>query len=780
MSAKPAQKHDTVGLPATHDSAVLHVTGRAEYLDDMPEPPHMLHAALVVSPHAHARIRAIDPARALAAGAHAVLTARDIPGQNEAGPIFHGEPALAEGIADYAGCPVAVVVAASHRQAVAAARLVDVDWEPLPALLDLDAAIAAESHVCPPQRMALGDADAALASAEVRLSGRLQIGGQDHFYLETHIAIAEPRDDGGFHIYSSTQHPSEVQKHVALALGLPQAMVTAEVRRMGGGFGGKESQPTIVAMVAAVAAHHVQRPVKLRLNRDDDMIVTGKRHDFVVDWEAGATADGRILALKARLAARGGNTADLTSSVMARALCHLNNCYYIPNFDATGLSLKTNTVSNTAFRGFGGPQGMIAGEAVIDALARAIGKDRDAIRALNYFSKERGFETPYGQMVDDFTAHALMQKLHASADIEMRRAEIARFNAANAQRKRAIATVPVMFGISFNMPSLNQGGALVHVYTDGSIMVNHGGTEMGQGLYTKVAQVVAEALGNPLSAVVATSTRTDKVPNTSATAASAGSDLNGAAAFRAASEIRSRMAGVAAAHWGVEPASVEFRNAQVTSGNHAMAFADLARQCWLERVSLSAEGFYATPGVTWDGRTMKGSPFYYFAYGAAASEVEIDCRTGASRVLRADIVHDCGASLNPAIDLGQIEGGYVQGMGWLTMEELWWDGEGHLRTHAPSTYKIPGSRDVPSDFRVHILDDAPNRKETVFRSKAVGEPPLMLAISVWLAIRDAVAACGSDPGALIDLDAPATPERVLAAVELARASKKQAAEQPDL
>ncbi len=761
----------TVGSSLPHDSARLHVTGEAIYLDDMPEPPHLLHAAIVHSPHAHARILGIDATAALALpGVKAVITARDIPGVNDVGPILHDEPALAEKIADYHGCPVAAVVATSHALAVRARDLVKVDYEVLPAILSLAEARQAESYVSAKQHMCFGDAETALAKAPQRLQGRLNVGGQDHFYLETHIALAQSSEPGHWHITTSTQHPSEVQQHVALALGVPQAAVTAEVRRMGGGFGGKESQPTIIAVIAAVAALKTGQPVKLRLNRDDDMIITGKRHDFEIEWDVGFSAKGELLGLKAVLATRGGNVADLTPPVLTRALCHLNNCYFIPHVDAIGLPLKTNTVSNTAFRGFGGPQGMIAAEAIIDQIARHLGEDRDIIRARNYFSPSRGMTMPYEQVVDDMIADQLMAALARSADLEQRKQEVATFNAAHRWRKRGLATMPVMFGISFNMPSLNQGGALVHVYKDGSILVNHGGTEMGQGLYTKVAQVVAEGFGCPMEAVVPSATRTDKVPNTSATAASSGSDINGAAALKAVQEIRSRMARVAAHEWGVEAESIVFSKGEVRSDPHSMSFAALATLCWAKRVSLSAEGYYATPGVSWDGPKMKGNPFYYYAYGAAASEVEIDVLTGENRVLRTDIIHDCGASLNPALDKGQIEGGFVQGMGWLTMEELFWNAQGHLKTHAPSTYKIPGSRDVPPDFRVHLLDNAPNRKETVFRSKAVGEPPLMLAISVWLALRDAVAACDPTGSKPILLDAPATPERILAAIEALKSS----------
>ena len=765
-----SDRRDIVGKAIAHDSARAHVTGSAVYLDDMAEPAGCLHAALVKSPHAKARIVAVDASAAMAfPGVVAVVTAADIPGENEVGPVFHGEPALAREIADYAGCPVGAVVATSHDAARRAADLVKVEWEPLPAILSIEDAIAAESWTSAPQRLVYGDPDDALARAKHKLSGALDIGGQDHFYLETNIAMATPLDGGQWHVWSSTQHPTEVQKHVALVLGVPQAAVTAEVRRMGGGFGGKESQPTIVACIAAVCAHKTQKPVKLRLDRDDDMIVTGKRHDFRADWEVGFDDDGSMTALRVRLAARGGNVADLTSAVVTRAVCHVTNCYYVPNVDALGLCCKTNTVSNTAFRGFGGPQGMLVGEAIVDQIARRLKRDRDEVRRANFYSPQRGLETPYEQPVSDMIAHELMEKLIADADIAARREAIAAFNARNAVRKRALATTPVMFGISFNMPSLNQGGALVHVYTDGSIQANHGGTEMGQGLYTKVAQVVAETFGVPASFVTPTSTRTDKVPNTSATAASSGSDLNGAAARRAALAIRARMGQVAAAEWSVPEDSIDFRGGQVTSthaasGNRVMSFGELARLCWLKRVSLSAAGFYATPKIHWDQSRLKGHPFYYYAYGAAASEVEIDLLTGETRCLRADIVHDCGDSLNPALDMGQIEGGFVQGMGWLTMEELWWDRDGRLRTHAPSTYKIPGSRDAPADFRVHILENAPNREETIFRSKAVGEPPLMLAMSVWLAIRDAIAAAGGDERALA-LNAPATPERILFAIE---------------
>jgi xanthine dehydrogenase large subunit len=752
------------GQSRHHESAALHVTGRARFIDDMPEPPGLLHAKLVTSPHAHARLRGIDATAALALpGVVAVVTADDICGVNDIAPIFSGEPCLAEGTADYAGHPVAVVVADSLDIARQAGKLVSVDYQELPPILSIEQAIAAESFVVPPMLMSRGDPVGAMAAAPHRLSGMLRTGAQDHFYLEGQIALAIPRDDDSMHVYSSTQHPTEVQHGVSHVLGLPNASVTIEVRRMGGAFGGKESQATIIAAIAALAAQKTGRPVKLRLARDDDMIVTGKRHDFRVDWTVGFDDDGHILALDMTLAARAGNVADLSSSVLTRALCHVDNCYYLPNVRLTGYPCRTNTVSNTAFRGFGGPQGMIGTEAMIEQIARHTGLSIETVRRRNFYGPAPRATTPYGQEVTDNIAPELMAKLAVDAELDKRRAAIDAFNRTSPIIRKGLATFAVKFGISFNAPVLNQAGALVHVYTDGSVHLNHGGTEMGQGLFVKVAQVVADIFQIDLDRIKVSATATDKVPNTSATAASSGSDLNGMAAYNAAMEIRGRMEAVAAAAFGVPIDAVRFAANRVSAGEQSMSFAELAKMTWAQRVSLSATGFYRTPKVHWDQATMTGHPFFYFAYGAAASEVAIDTLTGEYRVLRTDIVHDCGRSLNPAIDRGQIEGGFVQGMGWLTSEELWWDDKGRLRTHAPSTYKIPGSRDVPIDFRVHILEDAPNREATIFRSKAVGEPPLMLGISVWLALRDAVASI-MDRKLPVALDAPATPERVLAAV----------------
>jgi xanthine dehydrogenase large subunit len=739
-----------VHTPARHDSAHAHVTGRALYLDDVPLPPGALEAALVLSPHAHARIRRIDPARAVAApGVAAVVSAEDIPGRNDIGPILRGEPALAAGVAEYVGHPVAAVAAETLDQARLAATLVDVEYEPLPAILRIEDAIAGGHLVSAEQVIQRGDVRLALGYAPMRLKGEVRCGGQDHFYLEGQIAIAIPGEDRDITVLSSTQHPTEVQHGVAHLLGLPFNAVTVEVRRLGGAFGGKESQATIVAGIAAVLAWKARRPVKLRLPRDDDMRATGKRHPFLIQYDAGFDEDGSLLALDMTLAANAGNVADLSPAVLTRALCHADNCYYLPNVRLRGLACKTNTVSNTAFRGFGGPQGMLAIEAVIEAVARHLGVPVELVRRRNFYGIGRNDVTPYGMTVEDNIIERVVDELEAAVDLPRWRAEIEAFNRASPVVKKGLATMPVKFGISFNLPTLNQAGALVHVYTDGSVHLNHGGTEMGQGLFVKVAQVVAEAFQIDLDRVRVSATSTGKVPNTSPTAASAGSDLNGMAAFNAAEQIRGRMAQVAAAHFAVPATEIVFADNRVFAGNKSLSFGELAELCWRRRVSLSATGYYRTPKINWDFKTNTGRPFYYFSYGAAACEVAIDTLTGETRVLRAELVQDCGRSLNPAID-------------------LWWDADGRLRTHGPSTYKIPGSRDVPRIFNARLLSDAPNREQTIFRSKAVGEPPLILAIAVWLAIRDAVASV-AEHRLLPRLDAPATPERVLAAVDDIRA-----------
>ena len=761
--------HAAVG----HDSAVAHVTGAARYLDDVPIVSGTLEAALVLCPHAHARIRRVDLSAALAApGVLAAITAADIPGKNDIAPIRSDEPALAADVVEYDGQPVAAIAATTLDRARAAAKLVATDYEPLVPVLTIEEAMARESYVSPPQIMVRGEVEGALARAPHRLAGELRCGGQDHFYLEGQIALATPGEASDMHVWSSTQHPTEVQRGVADLLGLPLNAVTVEVRRMGGAFGGKESQATIIAGIAAVLAWKARRPVKLRLPRDDDMRATGKRHPFLIRYDVGFDADGHILALDLTLAADGGNVADHTPAVLTRALCHADNCYFLPNLRFRGLPCKTNTVSNTAFRGYGGPQGMLAIETVIEAIARRLGLPVHMVRRRNFYGIGRNDVTPYGMTVEDNIIARVVDELDRSVDLAAWRRDIVNFNALSPVVKKGLATMPVKFGISFNRPELNQAGALVHVYTDGSVVLNHGGTEMGQGLFTKVAQVVAEVFAIDLDHIRVSATSTAKVPNTSATAASSGSDLNGMAALHACQQIKARMTEVAADHFVVPTGEIVFDSNRIYAGNRSLSFAELAALSWEKRVSLSAAGFYRTPEIHWDFATNTGRPFYYFVYGAAAAEVAIDTLTGESRVLRAELVQDCGRSLNPAIDLGQIEGAFVQGMGWLTSEELWWDAEGRLRTHGPSTYKIPGSRDVPPIFNARMLADAPNRAATIFRSKAIGEPPLMLAISVWLAIRDAIASL-ADHRLAPRLDAPATPERVLAAIEDMRARTKR-------
>lgn len=763
-----------VSVANAHDSAVKHVTGEALYVDDLPEPRGCLHAHLVVSPWAHARLTRIDAGPALALpGVHAVVTAADIPGTNDIAPVFSREPLLPEDIVEYVGHPIAAVAAETPALARQAAALVRIEGEPLPAVLDLRTALKAEHWLRDPVEMRRGTPEAALPSAPIILEGELQVGGQDHFYLETQVALAIPQEDRDMLILSSTQHPSEVQHLIARLLDVPQNAVTVEVRRMGGAFGGKETQATLIAGIAAVLARRTGRPVKLRLDRDGDMIVTGKRHDFLLRWKVGVEANGRVLAVEMDLAAKCGWSVDLSPAVISRALSHADNAYFYPHVRLRGLACKTNTQSNTAFRGFGGPQGMIGAEAMMDQIARSLRLDPLAVRRVNFYEPGTARDlTPYHQQVEHFRLPDMVERILASSDFAARRRAIDAFNAASPVIRKGLALSPVKFGVSFNKVEMNQAGALVHVYTDGSIRLNHGGTEMGQGLFIKVAQVVAEVFSVPLDSVKITATTTDKVPNTSATAASSGSDLNGMAALAAAETIRQRLAGFAAEHFGVTPESVSFADGMVRAGNHAVPFAKLVRMAYRARISLSSTGYYRTPEIHFDLATMRGHPFYYYAHGVAVSEVAVDTLTGEWKGLRTDILHDVGASLNPAIDKGQIEGGFIQGLGWLTLEELVWDKDGRLLTHAPSTYKIPTGRDLPLDFRVDLLADAPNEAATVYRSKAVGEPPLMLAISVWLALRDAVASL-APAGHVPALHAPATPERILWAVMAARAAAEK-------
>jgi xanthine dehydrogenase large subunit len=756
-----------MGEPLRHESAHLHVNGKAAYTDDVVLPAGALHAAFGVSRVAHARIRNMDFSAVYdSPGVVGVFTAADVPGHNNYAPVLTDDPIFAESLVEYAGQSMFAVAATSHEAARVAATRAKVDYEVLPAILDIRAALAAGSFVLPTETLVRGTAHAALEKARNRIQGSLEIGGQDHFYLEGQIAAAIPQEDGAMLIMSSTQHPSEVQHLVAHALGRHSHDVTVQCRRMGGGFGGKESQPALLACAAAVIARKTGRAVKLRLDRDADMTMTGKRHDFLVEYDAGFDDNGRITALSLMLASRCGYSADLSGPVNDRAVCHVDNAYFLEHLHLVSHRCKTNTVSNTAFRGFGGPQGMMAIEAIVDDIARRLGRDALDVRRANFYGITERNVTHYQTTLEGNLIHKIMDQLELTSDYRRRRAEIERFNAASPVIKRGIAATPVKFGISFNATLFNQAGALLHIYNDGTVLLNHGGTEMGQGLYTKVAQVVAGELGIPLNLVRVSAADTSKVPNTSATAASSGSDINGKAAQAAAQTLRARLLAFAVEKYGVPAATVRFEDGMVHLGNDALSFASFVREAYVARISLSATGFYRTPKIHWDKKTLTGRPFFYFSYGAAVSEVAIDTLTGENRLLRVDILHDVGRSLNPAIDIGQIEGGFLQGMGWLTCEELWWNAQGELKTHAPSTYKIPTARDWSLDARVRLLENTPNVEDTVFRSKAVGEPPLMLAMSVFFALRDAVAACGG--GKAPRLSAPATAESILRAIESLR------------
>lgn len=760
-----------VARAIAHDSAARHVSGEAVYTDDIPELPGTLQIYVAMSARAHARLVSLDVSDCRKApGVACVLTAGDIPGENDASPVMHDDPVFADGTVEYFGQSLFAVAAESVEQARAAAKLAKVEYDDLQPVISVDDALAADFELptAPPHEMRLGDVDAALKSARHRIAGTMLIGGQEHFYLEGQVAYVIPGEAGDMLVYSSTQHPSEVQYTVAKVLALPDNAVTVEIRRVGGGFGGKESQAALLAAIAALVVSKTGRPAKLRLDRDDDMEMTGKRHDFRIGYDVGFDDRGVIRGVRFEQAARCGYSADLSAAIADRAMFHADNAYQLHNAHIRSRRMKTHTQSNTAFRGFGGPQGMAGIERVIEEIAFAIGKDPLDVRRANFYPADGGGITPYHMEVTDCVIAEMVDELEASSDYRARRKATRAFNAKSPVLKKGIALTPVKFGISFTTTHLNQAGALLHVYKDGSVHLNHGGTEMGQGLFVKVAQVVAEEFQVDLDRVKITATTTGKVPNTSATAASSGSDMNGMAAKIAAETIKGRLVAFAANKYKVPEEQVVFLPNRVRVGNDEMAFADLVQEAYLGRVSLSSTGYYATPDIHFDSETMTGTPFFYFAYGAAVSEVVIDTLTGENRLLRVDILHDVGKSLNPAVDLGQIEGGFIQGLGWLTTEELWWNDKGRLMTHAPSTYKIPTANDRPDDFRMQIWEKGINLSPTIHRSKAVGEPPLMLALSAFSAIVDAVAAAG-DYKAFPHLDAPATPERILFAVEDVRA-----------
>ncbi len=765
------------GTDVIHESAHLHVTGSATFTDDMPELAGTLYAALIMSPVAHGELigDGIDREAILKEhGVVAVYTAKDIPGENNCGPIVHDDPFLAVGKVEFLGQAVAVVVAREMLYAREAAHKAKVLVKELPPILTIDEAMAAQSFVMPPKGITRGNASEAIAKAPRKVKGSTETGQQEQFYMEGQITYAVPREDGQLTLYSSTQHPDGNQREAAAALNLSTNDVEVICRRMGGGFGGKEGNASIFSQSAALAAFKLQRPVKLRVNRDDDMMITGKRHDFRIDYEVGYDDEGRILGADITLLSRCGYSTDYSGPVNDRACLHIDNCYYIPNLKLISHRCKTNTQSATAFRGFGGPQGMFGIETIIEQIANDIGKDPLDVRMLNIYQdpavsgNPATMVTQYGQTIADWVGDKVITQVAAEAKYRERRDSVNAFNKVNKRRKRGLALVPLKFGISFTATMLNQGGALLNIYMDGSVSVNHGGTEMGQGLNTKMAQVCADGLGIDLSYVRVTGTDTQKVPNASATSASSGADINGAAIMNATAQMRARLAPVAANMLGCKDTEVNFANSMAHCGGKSVEWTAVAKQAWLDRVGLSVAGFYMTPEIKYDFATLTGHAFYYYCYGASVSEVEIDTRTGEWWLKAVDIVHDAGKSINPAIDKGQIEGGYVQGMGWLTMEECIWDKKGKFLTHGPSTYKIPVAGDIPEHFKVTLFDGS-NLKPTPFNSKAVGEPPLMLALSTFFALRDAVSA-SADHQTVVHMSAPATPEKILMSCEKAKAA----------
>lgn len=785
---KPANtSKGQTGQNIQHESAEKHVTGKAVYVDDMPEYPNQLHIAVGGSAHAHAKIKSIDLTAVRATpGVFEVVTVEDVPGHVDIGPVFSGDPVLVEELCEYIGQPIFAVAAETMEIAKAAVAKAHIEYDILEPTLSVEKALADQFFVRPTHQHKRGDSAKALAAAPNRIQGDLEVNGQEHFYLEGQVCSVLPTEDGGMKVYSSTQHPTEVQKLVAEVLGISINKVQVEIRRMGGGFGGKETQAAPLACIAAIVANKTGRPVKYRMSRHDDMVMTGKRHPFFNTYDVGFDEQGIMMGSEIMVAGNCGNSPDLSDAIVDRAMFHSDNAYYLNNSTVTGHRCKTHTTSNTAYRGFGGPQGVILAELMMDDIARHLGEDPLTIRKRNLYGVKHDHiltadgqvdernQTHYGQTVEQKVLPELIEELEKTSDYWQRREEIKKFNASSPFLKKGLALTPVKFGISFTVQFLNQAGALVHVYTDGSIHLNHGGTEMGQGLFVKVAQVVAEEFQVDLDTIQVSATNTEKVPNTSPTAASSGTDLNGMAARDACLRIKAGMVKFAAEHYAsdndaIQEENVRFENNNVViekdSGEEILVpFADFVQQAYMGRVPLSSTGFYKTPKIHYDRNTGKGRPFYYYSNGAAVSEVLVDTLTGESRLVRTDILHDVGRSLNPVIDKGQIEGAFIQGMGWLTTEELKWNDEGRLMSNGPATYKIPAVGDTPFEFNVSLLKDRPNGEETIYRSKAVGEPPFMLGISVWSAIRDAVASL-ADYNYAAPMNAPATPECVLHSVQ---------------
>ena len=762
MKIAMSERVTKVGKSHKHDSAPLHTTGEARYIDDIVLPEGALHTAIGGSDIACGEILSIDLSEVKkASGVVDVITASDIPAKHDIGPVFECDLLLTDSKVEYHSQPIFAVVATDYISAKKAVKLAKVEYKEEKPLLDLQESIDKAIYVRPPHGMSCGNAQKAIESAPHKITGTLNIGGQDHLYLEGQASIAIPEEDNRITIHSSNQNPTETQHLVAEVLGITMADVNVITRRMGGAFGGKETQAAPWACIAAIFATRTGKAVKCRLGREDDMRMTGKRHPFKHEYTVGFNESGKIQGVDYLIVGDCGHSPDLSDAIVDRAMFHCDNVYYLENADILGLRCKTNTVSHTAFRGFGGPQGMMLAEVVIEDIAQYLGKDALEIRKVNFYKE--GERTPYGQAVAPSLVPELVEALEKSADYQNRREGITEFNQFSKIIKRGISLTPVKFGISFTVAHLNQAGALVHIYHDGTIHLNHGGTEMGQGLMTKLAQIVAEEFQVDLDVIIINATRTDKVPNTSPTAASSGTDINGMAVLNAVRKLKRRLEVFVHEVYGATPDEIVFESNKVKIANKTISFKEFIKQAYLARTALSATGFYKTPEIHYDRVKAKGQPFFYYANGVAITEVAVDILTGESKTLRTDILHDAGKSINPAIDIGQIEGGYVQGLGWLTSEELKWDEQGRLTSANPATYKIPTANDVPEIFNVELLEDTPNVANTIFHSKAVGEPPLMLAISAWCAIRDAIRSV-ANKGETIELDAPATPENIMASI----------------
>ena len=762
---QPSHKaeHSPLLRSEKHESAIRQVSGSARYVDDIPAPASLCYASVGVTNVASGTLTSLDlSAVKQSPGVIDVITISDIPGHTDIGPVFGGDPILLDKEVKFHGQPVFAVLAETQEQARVAATKATMTFAEAEAILTTDEALAADAKVRPTHEFGRGDVSNTLQSAPLTASGHLSVGGQEHMYLEGQVSLAIPEEEDRISIFTSSQHPSEVQKLVAEVLDVKLHRVAVDMRRMGGGFGGKESQAAQWACLAAVFALRTRRAVKMRLPRMMDMQVTGKRHPFENDYEIAFNESGKMLGAKVTVSGNCGHSPDLSDAIVDRAMFHVDNAYQLGDTHVTGHRLKTNIVSHTAFRGFGGPQGLIMAELLMDVVARKTGLDPLSVRKLNLYGQENGTVTPYGMPLEQDILADLIGKLEADSNYWQRREEVKAFNGASPIIKKGLALTPVKFGISFTAKHLNQAGALLHIYTDGSIQVNHGGTEMGQGLHTKIGQIVAHEFGVTLDNIEVTATRTDKVPNTSPTAASSGTDLNGKAAQNACITIKERLAAFFAEQFNVPAEDVIFAAGQVSAGGHHLPFTQLIQNAYMARISLSATGYYRTPKIYYDRETGSGRPFFYFANGAAVSEVSVDTLTGEYTLDKVDILHDVGTSLNPAIDRGQIEGGFIQGMGWLTTEDLRWDDSGRLISNNMATYKIPAIGDTPAHFNVALFD-RPNAEDSIYHSKAVGEPPFMLAISVWCAIKDAIASLADykvDP----DLPAPATPEKVLMAI----------------